>query len=160
MYTVQRWDDEGSHAGTSQSHTRLGCAQGRGRWADAPIDNECAPPSRWESVGAIDEPDNEGMYFSGGMYFSTYPDLQWCAYASGRVDWSLYMYVTLIGDDLLHHAERGPSSSEGGSPTKGIQSITKKGLNSQGIRCHSFPGIKWGRNMNDYYYFDGNGKVC
>ncbi|CAK39863.1 uncharacterized protein BO96DRAFT_475102 [Aspergillus niger CBS 101883] len=130
----KRWDDEGSHAGTSQSHTRLGCAQGRGRWADAPIDNECAPPSRWESVGAIDEPDNE--------------------------DWSLYMYVTLIGDDLLHHAERSPSSSEGGSPTKGIQSITKKGLNSQGIRCHSFPGIKWGRNMNDYYYFDGNGKVC
>ncbi|RDH23581.1 hypothetical protein M752DRAFT_300018 [Aspergillus phoenicis ATCC 13157] len=111
----KRWDDEGSHAGTSQSHTRLGCAQGRGRWADAPIDNECAPPSRWESVGAIDEPDNE---------------------------------------------ERSPSSSEGGSPTKGIQSITKKGLNSQGIRCHSFPGIKWGRNMNDYYYFDGNGKVC
>lgn len=57
-----------SHAGTSQSHTRLGCAQGRGRWADAPIDNECPPPSRWESVGAIDESDYEGMYFSGGMY--------------------------------------------------------------------------------------------
>ena len=117
------------------SHTPgWGCAQGRGRWADAPIDNECAPPSRWESVGAIDEPDNEGMYFSGGMYFSTYPDLQWCAYASGRVDWSLYMYVTIIGNDLPpHHAERSPSFIRKGGrslrePDKGYSEHYQKGF--------------------------------